>query len=85
MELDDLFFFLFFFFFAFCSDNQGRSFFFSFLHFSQTIRAESVRPLRRITRDFDRSPFSMLINIIPARIPLLSATWRQGVGRGVLV
>ena len=42
-----------------------------FLHFAQTIRVESVEPLRRITRDFHRSPFSMLIHIILARTPLL--------------
>ena len=33
-------------------------------------------------RDFPRSPFSMLIHTILARTPLLSATLRQGVGRG---
>ena len=35
-----------------------------------------------ITNDFPRSPFSMLIHIILARTPLLSATLKQGVGRG---
>ena len=35
-----------------------------------------------ITNDFPRSPFSMLIHIVLARTPLLSATLKQGVGRG---
>ena len=35
-----------------------------------------------ITNDFPRSPFSILIHIVPARTPLLSATLKQGVGRG---
>ena len=32
-------------------------------------------------RDFPRSPFSVLIHTILARMPLLSATLRHGVGR----
>ena len=35
-----------------------------------------------ITSDLPRSPFSMLIHIVLARTPLLSATLKQEVGRG---
>ena len=37
---------------------------------------------RVFIRDFPRSPFSMLSDTILARMPLLSATLRHGVGRG---
>ena len=70
-----------------CSCRSNRyvydaSFTNEYLHHRTTIRAESVGPLRRNYQWFPRSPFSMLIHIILARTPLLSATLKQGVERG---